>query len=480
MDFADRWNRFWFDHPVLRVRLTVFRVVFFGLLAFDLWMLMIVHAPRYGMAGFNVSHLPFLDGALPLPTAALVSVLLLVAGFLALRVAFGLATRSSLYALTAIYGGVYFWSQVDSYQHHYLIALILLLCCFLPHELLPGLDGEPKQREEATTSWAARLIYIEVSIVYFYTAVTKTTQYWMDGWALERIIQTPDMRGFLAWWAEVFGTSELGGYAFTAHVIMIWQYFVAAAFLFPRLRPIACITGPLFHVMVEVIELKIGWFSWYMIGLYYILLFPDRWFLAVARPVGRALRHLQPAWRWLVRPRPADVTTSAVVAVAAAAGSAAIILLAVPVAGRGVLAAVIALLVGLSLRPRPGVSAARGHARAGIQVAGVVAMALSLRATDALYDYHRYWAGDLARRGLLTEAAEHYEVANSLSSEGPARFFQLGEIYERLGRLEDARRAYREGLARAPDDARGHRGLARLDRAQSSSSSSSPRRRPSS
>ncbi len=463
MTFGERWNRFWFANDALRTRLTMFRVVVFGMLAFDMWMLMFTHAQRYG-GGFNVSHIPALDGVLPMPSPGVVGVLYLIGGFLALRVSLGLATRGSLYGLTAIYGGVYFWSQNDSYQHHYLLSLVLLLCCFLPHGALPGIDTEPETRRSHVYSWAAKLIYVEVSIVYFYTAVTKTTRYWLDGWALERIIQTEGMRGFLTWWAEAFGTSALGGYSFTAHVIMLWQYFVAAAFLVPKLRPIACITGPLFHILVEVIDLKIGWFSYYMIGLYYILLFPDAWFLAVARPAGRLLEPLRPAYAWLVKPRPIDDTTGAMTAAAAAAVTVSVVWLGLPLDGAGLLAIALAAIIGASLYPGVSKLPDRTFARAGLQVAGIFALALALRASDTLYDYHRLWAGDLKRRGQLTEAAHHYEVANSLKLTGPARYGHLGEVYEGLGRLDDARQAYEKALRRFPGDRRGRAGIARLDR----------------
>ena len=462
-NLADRWNRFWFDNEVLRSRLTTFRVVVFGMLAFDMWMLMFVHAPRYGLGEFNVSHVPALDGVLPVPTPALVGVLYLVGGFLALRVALGMATRRSLYALTAIYGGVYFWSQADSYQHHYLLSLVLLLCCFLPLEALPGLDGEPASKARHVRSWAAKLIYVEVSIVYFYTAITKTTHYWLDGWALDRIIQTDGMRAFLAGWAETFGTSDLGPYAFTAHAIMFWQYFVAAAFLVPKLRPVACITGPLFHVMVEVIDLKIGWFSYYMIGLYYILLFPDPWFLAVARPVGRLIAPLGATFRRLIRPRPVDPRAALLLAGAAGVVTLTVVWLGLPIAGRGLLAASLGVIVALTVVPQ--IAGVPHHAvlRAGVQVAGVLALVVALRGSDALYDYHRYWAGELKRRSHLNEAAEHYELASSLKLTGPARSFALAELYEHMGRPDDARRAFVEGLRRSPDDRRGRAGLARLD-----------------
>ncbi len=460
MTFAERWDRFWYGGEHLRVRMTTFRVVFFTLLAFDMWVLMLSSAPRYGVAGFNVSHLPFLDGALPLPNVAMASLAYLVGGFMALRVAFGIATRGSLYLLTALYGGIYFWSQADSYQHHYLIALLLVLCWFLPLEDLPQLERrEPEERSSQLRSWAARLIYVEVSIVYFYTAVTKTNRYWLDGWALDRIITTSSMRDFLALWAETFGTSDLGPYAFTAHAIMIWQYFVAGAFLIPKLRPLACITGPLFHILVEVIDLKIGWFSYYMIGIYYILLFPNSWFLAIGRPIGRAMAPLQGAWEWIIRPRKAPPLGP--LALAAGALTALFIMVGVPVAGRGIIALVLAGMVAWSLR---GGLPERLWARAAVQVGSVLVMWLALSVSGVLYNYHRYAAGDFKRRGQLELAATHYEQANRASFGGSARYFQLGEVYERLGRYDEARRAYERGLRAAPNDARGTRGLQRLSR----------------
>ncbi len=462
-----RWERFWFENGVLRVRLATFRVAFFGPLAFDMWMLMFVHAPRYGAGGFNVAHFPWLDALLPVPSAALSGAIYLVGGFLAFRVALGAVTRLSLYLLTAIYGLVYFWSQADSYQHHYLIALLLLLSCFLPLEGLPGVDGEPEELmgpdgAPEVKSWAARLIYVEVSIVYFFTAVTKTSGDWLNGWALNRIIHTDFMREFLSWMGGVTGTGELGGYAITGWTIMLWQFFVATAFLFPKLRPLACITGPMFHILVEVIDLKIGWFSYYMIALYYILLFPDRWFLALARPVGALLQPLRPIATWLRTPGPTDPTTAWMAAAAVGMVSGAAVWQWLPAAGGTSIALVVGLLAGAAVAPWPR-PAPHGYGRALAQLLGVAAMLVSLHGSGALYDYHRFWGGDLKRRGELESAAAHYESANRLAPEGePARFRALGGIYERLGRRDDARVAYEEAARRRPDDKAVRAALSRL------------------
>ena len=215
--------------------------------------------------------------------------------------------------------------------------------------------------------------------------------------------------------------------------------------------------------MVEVIDLKIGWFSYYMIGLYYILLFPDPWFLAVARPVGRLIAPLGATFRRLIRPRPVDPRAALLLAGAAGVVTLTVVWLGLPIAGRGLLAASLGVIVALTVVPQ--IAGVPHHAvlRAGVQVAGVLALVVALRGSDALYDYHRYWAGELKRRSHLNEAAEHYELASSLKLTGPARYFALAELYEHMGRPDDARRAFVEGLRRSPDDRRGRAGLARLD-----------------
>ena len=196
-----KWNQFWFEYEILRVRLTLFRVVFFSVLALDLWILMLPHASRYGINHFNVSHISVLNHLLPTPTVGIMSLCYIVGGFLSLCVAFGVFSRASLIGLTILYNGAYFWSQIDSYQHHYLICLLLILCIFLPLNKLHGLDY-PAHKGAVIKSWAAKLIYVEVSIVYFYTAITKTNEHWLNGWTLDHIIKSQDIRQFMSNWRE--------------------------------------------------------------------------------------------------------------------------------------------------------------------------------------------------------------------------------------------------------------------------------------
>ena len=71
------FERFFYGAHGARARY-LFSKLFLLMLALDTWMLMIGHAGRYGVAGFNVAHFGWLDALLPLPSArSYVAVLLL-------------------------------------------------------------------------------------------------------------------------------------------------------------------------------------------------------------------------------------------------------------------------------------------------------------------------------------------------------------------------------------------------------------------
>ena len=456
---ARRWRTFWFESEVLVVRLTTFRVVFFSLLGLDLWLLMVPHGQRHGFGEFNVSHIPALDRWLFNPNAAVMTAAYLLAGWLALRVALGLALRASLIALTLIYNATYFWSQVDSYQHHYLIGLLLLLCCFVPFEATAGVErGQRAAASPGVKAWAIRLMYVQIAIVYFYTALTKLTPLWLDGWALDRIVSVPWARALYASCAGALGWSALGPYALVAHVIMIWQFCVAIAFLVPRLRKLACATGPLFHGLVEALDLKIGWFSYYMIAAYYILLFPDDWFLALCRPLEGLRPHLRSVYERLTRPGPeASVPLRAATALGCAGAA-----LLVPLPGRAGLALGVALIVMTGLQRVGPAPATAGSTRAAAHGLIALLMVVLVRLSDVPYDYYRYWASQLSEQGKLELAAEKYELANHFARGEPARHLRLAELYVALGRYDDALRTYRRALAFEGQRERAQRGIERV------------------
>jgi hypothetical protein len=161
---------FWFGFEVSWAKVAIFRVVFFGMLAVDA-LLQIRHAPRYGANDFNVAQLPLLDGLGAGRVAYGVSQL--VIAYALVMVALGVGTRWLLPIAAVLYAWLYFGSQLDAYQHHYLMALVLALACFVPW-----------QRPDAgklVRSWALRLILVQLGIMYLWAAISKLDPAWVDG-----------------------------------------------------------------------------------------------------------------------------------------------------------------------------------------------------------------------------------------------------------------------------------------------------------
>ena len=75
------WDRYWHGFGVHRLRLAALRFAVFGLLAYDLCVNFITHAPRYGAGGVNASQFAWLDPILPMPSTPVVSAAWLLAAF---------------------------------------------------------------------------------------------------------------------------------------------------------------------------------------------------------------------------------------------------------------------------------------------------------------------------------------------------------------------------------------------------------------
>ena len=146
------FERFFYG-PHGAARSYLFAKVFPLLLALDTWMLMIGHAGRYGVAGFNVAHFALLDALLPTPVAGFYVGVLVLTGLLALVVALTGVRRGSGLLLFALYTLSWSMSMLDSYQHHYLLSVLLLCFAFFPGlsaaELHPQPPAAPPPGEKA-------------------------------------------------------------------------------------------------------------------------------------------------------------------------------------------------------------------------------------------------------------------------------------------------------------------------------------------
>ncbi len=405
---------FWFGFEVTWAKLAFGRVVLFALLAVDA-LLQISHAPRYGAGGFNVAQLPLLDLVAPNRVAYLVGQL--VCSWLFVLIACGVATRLLVPIAAAIYGWLYFGSHLDSYQHHYLVWLLLVLACFVPWQRPP--DARPATR---VRSWALRLILVQLGILYFWAAVSKLDGAWLDGRTLGGQIHN-SLRSLI---------DSTVGIRVASMLVVSTELVLAVTVWMPRMWRFAAPLGLALHLGIVASGLEVGLFAWLMIGLY-IFIVPDRiW-------VGLAEREPLVAVRRAVRTIAGIFTGTAAIVWWVVAAAIAALLAAIsrfdnaPLVGLLLLAALLAITATLRGRQRV----------AWIATAHLLAFGLWTavdRASKQASDYYRLWGGSARRLGDLKTSELAYRRMTEIAPDEGTGHYQLG-------RLLLARDAGEQGLA---------------------------------
>jgi len=411
---------FWFGFEVPWAKLCTARVVLFGLLAIDA-VLQLRHAPRYGATDFNVAQLSFLDG---LGAGRLAYGACQVAlALLFTSAALGVATRFVLPIATALYAWLYFGSQLDSYQHHYMIALVLAVSCFVPWQ----------PRQAVVRSWAIRLILVEMGIVYLWAAVSKLDPVWLDGTALDSQI-TGSMRSL------ILGTV---GFKVAAITVVVVELFLAFAVW---LRPAWKLAAPIglgLHLGILATGFEIGLFVYDMLALY-ILVIPDRIWRA-ASEIG-IFAKLGALGRAIVNSAGPPMLGLAVLA-------------GVPIALLCRLPhvfplALIALGVALIAMVRSQIKQQRPTAAAPLVVlVGLVLVFAVDRSTTVAIDYYRFWGGSQRRIGDVAQAEQAYRGMLGIEPHSEIAHFYLGRILIQTDRasegLEHLHAAQRDEPGRA-------------------------------
>jgi len=501
------WNRYWYG-PVGAIRPYLLTKGFLILLAFDAWTGMIAHGARYGAGGFNVAHFRWLDALHPLPTPAWYVGLMMLLGWLALVAALAGTNRLVLGLLTVLY--TYGWSMslLDRYQHHYFISLALLCMTFFPRIRAAdffrvdggssaGRDRQGEAHGPETCAWAYRLLAVTIAIVYAWTAVTKLDAEWRAGLTLRDIAET---KVVAAWFQTVAGRIGIGADAFWAigsAAVVCLELLLAVAYLLApaygdkrswrRWSMLAGLGAMVLHVGNEVLALKIGWFSYYMILLAGVYFLPARWLSAVAVVVAWPVRRL--GWIMDLGGRPVDsrtrwplvaaVLTAGLVAAigavldlpgapAATMTSAALFLAAAVIAQmRGKQVQAITLAAGLaavlmwtavvhsSVRFR--FYTYRGHSLVGAGE-GPRRLAMYRKSLDHAPDdrrraqAHNNLAITCEQEGRLDQAIEHYQQAVRLAGHVYEVRRNLGVVLRARGRREEAIDQFRAALAINADD----------------------------
>ncbi len=401
---SSAWRRFWDQVDVHPAQLRLFRFVFYALVAVDSF-LELEHAPRYGAGGFNVSHFPFLDGLLPLPDRRVMVLLWLGQGFLALRMALGVGSRRTAWVLTLLFGATYFWSQLDSYQHHYLLFLLL------------GMAALVDWQAEEPPRWPVRLILCQVSIVYFWTTITKCQTLWIDGTLIARQVPGGPVPERVTDLAGTLGLETASLWAVMAVGVLLVEAFLVFAIHVPKLRLVALVLGLALHGGIEYAGFKIGLFSYFMFALY-LLVVPSRFFRNASGP--RVDTRDAPWW---------------LLGLTVAIGGLAVGQL-FPI--EGVWYAVAFSTAWALVEESPAPKAHGRHRRIWAHAVSCLVILGLHASTDILRDYWKYRGGDTRRRGEVTQAIHAYENVVAIDPRYASGHARLSDLYRRANRLEDA------------------------------------------
>jgi len=310
------WDHYWYA-PVDAIRPYLFLKIILFLLPFDLWILRPPIGALYGLHGFNVSHFAWLDMIQPLPTSQLYLGLLLSTGILSLICAFVGANSWVLALLALSYTYTWSMSMLDNYQHHYFLSLILIAFTFFPCLRLQNLYEQEEtgqsqiifhssSRDRAiVSSWAYKLVAVNVSMIYAFTALTKITEKQFHQAQFVRYLAREDLVPVLEKQLEGIGMppeffwQAIALSAITIELILALSYLCSTILNKDSRRWLRLMTysgfmaALIFHTANEFfLSLSIGWFSYYMLAIAAIYLLPAPFLLRIGRYASWFVRRL--------------------------------------------------------------------------------------------------------------------------------------------------------------------------------------------
>lgn len=294
-----------------------------------------------------------------------------------------------------------------------------------------------------TRAFGWNLLGATLCLVYLFTALAKTDPTWTRGFTIQRIGTTKLMLGWAVDWAAQLGVPRDRFWSLFATMVIPQELFMGAAYLCAVLRDqqpskllnavcwIAAGLAVALHVGAEAMELEIGWFSHYMLLFAATYLLPlsivDRLAVVLIWP-GRWL--LDRADRW-EREVPSKAIAMLTVLASAALVLAATYFVDLPGAlAIGGVAASSLLAISLVLLSRG--SDPRRWGVATALAAGI--MWIAIAASPVRWDYYRFRAGDLDKRGELEAALQAYEHGERYAPAGQTRKDKIEQLRRKLGK----------------------------------------------
>lgn len=443
------WDALWMS-PLEAVRSWLLVRLVLATVALDCWIVMVPHGGRYGAGGFNVAHFAWIDQLMPMPSPALYVGLVLLCGILALLGAMGVLGSWFLALLAVLYTYGWAMSQLDSYQHHVFVTVALGCIACVPLLRAGQVITRVEGKAVACGAWGTRLLFGSSAIVYAYTGISKMEPAWRQGDVLVRIQQSGGkLQPFLDA-AQLVGVEAKAFYLVAGHGVVVVQFLIAAAFVgvlvrgtrggrwAAALRTVGLLAAWSFHLGAEYLELRIGWFTYYMVVISGCAFLPATWLQAAVMAFTWPVRWLQ--GRSGPTHEGAMGSRATLGAVALAAWSFVLVGDGLDVPGGTEVGWLGALLTCLVLIP-PALGGRAREALAGSLgcLACAAVLATTMGSSSVRYDYHRWVGGDHARRGELTTALTAYGKANTYAPAGLSRMKKVVEIRGRLQRGEGRR-----------------------------------------
>lgn len=238
----DTWTAYWLS-PIAAARVYLLRKIILFVLAFDVLATHLSPAWRYGAAGFNVPHFAWMR-ALPMPTTSLYVGMLFVVALTSLVAAFlPKPPRALLIGIAILYLWGWSCSMHDSYQHHYLLSLLLIVLAAMPVHDAVDLFGRETSIASAPHGLIPRvhafgytLLTSLTGSVYLFTALSKTSPDWISGEALRTITRDGStIEGFFSF-THSLGIDRDNTFWLLGHGMVPLQLLIAAGyFLAPLL-----------------------------------------------------------------------------------------------------------------------------------------------------------------------------------------------------------------------------------------------------
>ena len=217
----------------------------------------------------TVVKVPFFSSLPVLPPSAL-GIFIVAWLVAALFFALGWKTRAAGAALVLVTGYALVLDQQTYSNHLYLLVLVILLLTISDSGAVWARDARHATGSDVA-AWPILLLKIQITLVYFFSAMARITPQYLAGEILTRSLKQEGWLAVPQSWRTPAAMSVL------AVTSIVAELFIAFGLWSPRVRPFAIVAGIGFHLLILAVldssRLSLAIFALSMFAVY--LLFVD-------------------------------------------------------------------------------------------------------------------------------------------------------------------------------------------------------------